>query len=118
FANEVEGDTFVRRPGAPAEILTNEAYGLELDGRYSHDSGFSLSVNGTIQETEITASANNEGNEAQRQPGWQVRVTPSYAFDIADMYATVYGTFSAVDDRFGNTKTRLYLRDTRKLMWV
>ena len=35
FANEVEGDTFVRRPGAPAEILTNEAYGVELDGRYS-----------------------------------------------------------------------------------
>ncbi|AGP80355.1 TonB-dependent receptor [Alteromonas mediterranea MED64] len=115
FANEVEGDTFVRRPGAPAEILTNEAYGVELDGRYSHDSGFSLSVNATIQETEITASANNEGNEAQRQPGWQLRVTPSYAFDIGDMYATVYGTLSAVDDRFGNNENTVVLDGYEKV---
>jgi len=115
FANEVKGDTFVRRPGAPAEILTNEAYGLELDGRYSHDSGFSLSVNATIQETEITASANNEGNESQRQPGWQVRVTPSYGFDIGDMYATVYGTLSAVDDRFGNNENTVVLEGYEKV---
>lgn len=115
FANEVEGDTFVRRPGAPAEILTNEAYGVELDGRYSHDSGFSVSVNATLQETEITASANNEGNEAQRQPGWQVRVTPSYGFDIGDMYATVYGTLSAVDDRFGNNENTVVLEGYEKV---
>ncbi|WP_032096400.1 MULTISPECIES: TonB-dependent receptor [unclassified Alteromonas] len=115
FANEVEGDTFVRRPGAPAEILTNEAYGVELDGRYSHDSGFSLSVNATLQETEITASATNEGNEAQRQPGWQVRVTPSYDFDIGDMYATVYGTLSAVDDRFGNNENTVVLEGYEKI---
>jgi outer membrane receptor protein involved in Fe transport len=115
FANEVEGDTFVRRPGAPAEILTNEAYGVELDGRYSHDSGFSVSVNATLQETEITASATNEGNEAQRQPGWQVRVTPSYGFDIGDMYATVYGTLSAVDDRFGNNENTVVLDGYEKV---
>ncbi len=115
FANEVKGDTFVRLPGAPAEILTNEAYGIELDGRYSHESGFSLSVNGTLQETEITASATNEGNEAQRQPGWQVRVTPSYGFDIGDMYATVYGTLSAVDDRFGDNENTVVLEGYEKV---
>jgi len=115
FTNEVKGDTFVRRPGAPAEILTNEAYGVELDGRYSHDSGFSLSVNATIQETEITASATNEGNEAQRQPGWQVRVTPSYGFEIGDMFATVYGTLSAVDDRFGNNENTVVLDGYEKV---
>ena len=115
FTNEVKGDTFVRRPGAPAEILTNEAYGVELDGRYSHDSGFSLSVYATIQETEITASATNEGNEAQRQPGWQVRVTPSYGFEIGDMFATVYGTLSAVDDRFGNNENTVVLDGYEKV---
>jgi len=115
FTNEVQGDTFVRRPGAPAEILTNEAYGVELDGRYSHDSGFSVSVNATLQETEITASANNEGNEAQRQPGWQVRVTPSYGFELGDMFATVYGTLSAVDDRFGNNENTVVLDGYEKV---
>lgn len=115
FANEVQGDTFVRRPGAPAEILTNEAYGIEFDGKYSHDSGFSLSLNATFQETEITASATNEGNEAQRQPGWQVRMTPSYGFDVGDMYATVYGTFSAVDDRFGDNENTVVLEGYEKV---
>ncbi|QJR81339.1 TonB-dependent receptor [Alteromonas pelagimontana] len=115
FANEVKGDTFVRRPGEPAEILTNEAYGIELDGHYSHDSGFSVNLNGTIQETEITASATNEGNEAQRQPGWQVRVTPSYSFDVNGMYATVYGTVSAVDDRWGNNENTVVLEGYEKI---
>lgn len=115
FANETKGDTFVRRPGDPAELLTNEAYGVELDGKYSHDSGFSISLNGTLQETEITASATNEGNEAQRQPGWQVRMTPSYAFELQGMYATLYGTLSAVDDRFGNNENTVVLEGYEKL---
>lgn len=115
FTNEVKGDTFVRRPGVPAEILTNEAYGIELDGRYDHLSGFSLALNATLQETEITESPTNEGNEAQRQPGWQVRLTPSYDFTLGDMPATVYGTVTAVDDRFGNNENTVVLEGYEKL---
>lgn len=115
FANEVQGDTFVRRPGVPAEILTNEAYGVELDGRYDHISGFSLALNATIQETEITDSPTNEGNEAQRQPGWQFRVTPSYEFTVADMPSTVYANFTAVDDRFGNNENTVTLEGYEKI---
>ncbi|WP_218311182.1 TonB-dependent receptor [Alteromonas antoniana] len=116
FMNEVKGDTFVRRPGAPAEILTNEAYGIELDGNYEHDSGFALNLNATFQETEITASATNEGNEAQRQPGWQVRMTPSYGFETSNgMYGSVYATLSAVDDRFGNNENTVVLEGYEKV---
>ena len=116
FANEVKGDTFVRRPGAPAEILTNEAYGVELDGRYDHDSGFSLALNATLQETEITESPGNEGNEAQRQPGWQVRVTPSYAFEFGEgIYSSLYATLSAVDDRYGNNENTVVLEGYEKI---
>lgn len=116
FSNEVKGDTFVRRPGEPAEILTNEAYGLELDGNYDHESGLSVNLNATFQETEITASATNQGNEAQRQPGWQFRVTPSYEFEVGDgTYVTVYGTYSSVDDRFGNNENTVVLEGYDKL---
>lgn len=115
FTNEVQGDTFVRRPGVPAEILTNEAYGIELDGRYDHMSGFSLAVNATLQETEITESPTNEGNEAQRQPGWQVRMTPSYEFSLGDMPATVYANLSAVDDRFGDNGNTVVLEGYEKV---
>ena len=107
FGNEVKGDSFTAIPGGPSEVFTNEAYGLEIDARWLHESGFSLVLNGTIQETEISVSTDNEGNEAQRQPGYQFRLSPSYDFELGDgMSGTVYGGISLVDDRFsdnGNT---------------
>ncbi|ATC94744.1 TonB-dependent receptor [Pseudoalteromonas tunicata] len=115
FTNEVKGDTFVRRPGEPAEILTNQAYGVELDYSYNHESGFSVNLNSTFQSTEITQSPANKGNEAQRQPKWQMRVTPSYDFELDGMYATIYGTISAVDDRFGNNENTVVLDGYEKI---
>ncbi|KTF13056.1 TonB-dependent receptor [Pseudoalteromonas sp. H105] len=115
FTNEVKGDTFVSRPGVPAEILTNEAYGVELDYNYNHASGLSVNLNSTIQETEITKSPDNKGNQSQRQPKWQVRVTPSYDFELSGMYATLYGTLSAVDDRFGNNENTVTLDGYEKV---
>ncbi|NNG43235.1 TonB-dependent receptor [Pseudoalteromonas sp. NEC-BIFX-2020_002] len=115
FTNKVEGDTFVRRPGEPAEVLTNEAYGVELDYNFNHESGFSINLNSTIQSTEITQSPTNKGNEAQRQPRWQLRATPSYDFELEGMYATLYGTLSAVDDRFGNNENTVTLDGYEKI---
>ena len=62
-----------------------------------------------MQETEITASPTNQGNEAQRQPGWQVRLTPSYDFMLGDVESTVYATIFAVDDRFGDNGNTVVL---------
>jgi len=116
FFNEVKGDTFVSQPGAPAEILTNEAYGVEIDFNYFNDNGFSLNLNSTVQETEITASPANKGNEAQRQPGWQVRMTPSYDIEFSNgMYTTIYGTISAVGDRFANNENTVVLDGYEKV---
>ncbi|MBB1416719.1 TonB-dependent receptor [Pseudoalteromonas sp. SG44-1] len=115
FTNEVKGDTFVSRPDVPAEILTNEAYGVELDYNFNHESGFSVNLNTTLQQTEITKSPKNKGKEAQRQPKWQVRVTPSYDFEVDGMYATLYGTLSAVDDRFGNNENTVTLDGYEKV---
>lgn len=116
FFNEVEGDTFVAKPGDPAEVSTNEAYGVEIDFNYYNDNGFTVNLNSTIQETEITESLNNVGNEAQRQPSWQVRVTPSYDLEFSNgMYATLYGTLSAVGDRFANNENTVTLDGYEKI---
>ncbi|MDF3124865.1 TonB-dependent receptor [Rheinheimera sp. 1928-s] len=110
FYNEVEGDTFVRRPGDPAEVMTNRAYGVELDFNYFTSVGFSLNLNSTLQKTEITESPTNEGNRAQRQPKWQVRLTPSYGFEaFEDTFASVYGTLSAVSDRYSDNENTVTL---------
>lgn len=115
FYNEVEGDTFQTQPGAPVQILTNEAFGVELDAAYYNDNGFSINLNATIQETEITESPDNRGNEAQRQPGWQLRISPSYDFEFGDYFATVYGTLSAVDDRFSDNANSVVLDGYEKI---
>ena len=115
FYNEVKGDTFVTRPGAPVQTLTNEALGLEIDAAYFNDDGFSVAVNATIQDTEITESATNQGNEAQREPGWQLRVTPNYAFEVSGMEANVYGTLIAVDDRFADNGNSVVLEGYEQL---
>ncbi|MDO6717807.1 TonB-dependent receptor [Psychrosphaera sp. 1_MG-2023] len=116
FFNEVKGDTFVSQPGAPAEVLTNEAYGIEIDFNYFTESGLSLSLNSTVQQTEITESPDNRGNEAQRQPGWQIRLTPSYDIDFDNgSWATVYGNISAVGDRFANNENTVTLAGYQKV---
>ena len=116
FYNEVEGDTFVRRPGDPAEVLTNRAYGVELDFNYFTSVGFSVNLNSTLQKTEITESPTNEGNRAQRQPRWQVRLTPSYGFEaFEDTFASVYGTIAAVSDRYADNENTVTLAGYTKI---
>jgi iron complex outermembrane receptor protein len=115
FFNEVQGDTFQVQPGAPVQVLTNEAFGIELDGIYYADNGFSLNLNATIQETEITQSLENQGNEAQRQPGWQLRFSPSYDFEFDDYFGTVYGNLSMVGDRFADNANSVELDGYQKL---
>lgn len=116
FYNEVEGDTFVRRPGDPAEVLTNRAYGVELDFNYFTSVGFSLNLNSTLQKTEITESPTNEGNRAQRQPKWQVRLTPSYGFEAFEgTFASVYGTIASVSDRYADNENTVTLAGYTKI---
>lgn len=116
FYNQVEGDTFVRRPGDPAEVLTNRAYGVELDFNYFTSVGFSLNLNSTLQKTEITDSPTNEGNRAQRQPKWQLRLTPSYGFEAFEgTFASVYGTIAAVSDRYSDNENTVTLAGYTKI---
>jgi outer membrane receptor protein involved in Fe transport len=100
FYTEVDPTFFVALVGQQAVIQTQESMGVEVDAVWETDVGFAVSLNATVQETEIVGGP-NDGNETQRQPGWQVRLTPSWAFDMGDMQGTVYGTVSAVDDRWG-----------------
>lgn len=101
FFTNVAPTFFVRLPGEAAEIQTQRSMGVEVDAIWAHPSGFNVSLNGTVQDTEIKDGP-NAGNQTQRQPRWQVRLTPSYAFQIRKIIdATVYGTLSAVGSRFG-----------------
>lgn len=117
FYNEVEGEVFVTRPGAPAEILTTKAMGVEIDANYIANNGFMLNLNATVQDTEISNHPDPLviGNQAMRQPKWQLRLTPSYGFALANMDATLYGTVSSVSDRYGDNGNTVTLAGYTKL---
>lgn len=115
FLTEVDPTFFVALAGQAATIQTQESMGIELDAMYVSDTGFSLSLNATVQDAEIK-SGPNDGKETQRQPGWQLRLTPSYDFEIgSDIYGTVYGTLSAVDDRWGEPENVNTLKGYEKI---
>jgi outer membrane receptor protein involved in Fe transport len=114
FYTEVDPTFFVAIAGGGATIQTQESTGVELDAIWDTDTGFTLSLNATIQDSEIKSGPNN-GNETQRQPGWQLRLTPSYAFEAGAINGTVYGTISAVDDRWGEPENVNTLKGYEKL---
>ena len=115
FFTRVDPSIFVALAGGGAGLISeNEATGVELDGNWVTDTGFSLNLNATIQSSDIKKGA-NAGKEAQRQPGWQIRLTPSYVFESGDITTTVYGTLSAVDDRFSDPANTVVLDGYEKV---
>ncbi len=115
FYTEVDPSIFVALSGTtPGEISTNEAYGIELDGNFYTDTGFAVNLNATIQESNIKKGV-NAGNEQQRQPGYQLRVTPSYAFDAGATSVKLYGTLTVVDKRFSDNANTVILPSYNKV---
>jgi outer membrane receptor protein involved in Fe transport len=102
FATEIDPRAINFQFGGPSILTTQESRGVELDATWRTDYGFSISFNGTWLESDIkSADVTVDGNETERQPGWQLRVTPAYDFSYGNVQGTVYGTFAAVDDRWG-----------------
>jgi outer membrane receptor protein involved in Fe transport len=112
--------------GGDAILTSQESQGVELDAVWQTDTGFSVSLNATVLDSEISVvsgvdAQGIDGNETERQPGWQLRLTPAYnfavgnLFDLGDVQGTVYGTFSAVDDRFGEAQNVNTLEGYEKL---
>ena len=101
FWTEVDPVAFVPLSGVSnPQISTQEAKGVELDGVWAATEEFMITLNATLQDTEIK-NGPNSGNETQRQPKWQMRLTPSYTFDAGNIETRVYGTIIAVGDRWG-----------------
>ena len=120
FYTEVDPRVVTFVFGGPATLTTQESQGVELDAVWQTDLGFSVSLNATFLDSEIdvtggAADPSIDGKETERQPGWQVRLTPSYDFNFGDVEGVVYGTLSAVDDRFGEAQNVNVLEGYEKL---
>jgi outer membrane receptor protein involved in Fe transport len=98
-------NAFLNDVGGVTQLDDTEAKGVEFDGRWTSDFGFGITGNATIQDTKITKSniASFEGHKAPRQPKWQLRVSPTYDFDIGAAHATLYGTYFKTDKRYSDS---------------
>ncbi len=103
FAIQLEGQ-------APTvEIGGSHAFGVELELVVTPPvDGLTVRFQGTWQEAEfdrLVDSLGNDlnGNRLERQPRWQLRVTPNWERDIAGLgYLTLYGTYGFVGRRFSD----------------
>lgn len=117
FNNKVEGapSGCVVGSGLPCLLQENKAQGVEIDANLLLAGAFALDLNATWQDTEIT-NGPNRGHEVGRQPSLQARLSPSYTLEFADGYdATLYATFSWIDDRFGGDDNTVVLPSYNKV---
>ncbi len=99
----------------PGVISTTEAIGVEIDGNWATDVGFNLKLNATFQSAEFDGGP-DAGNSVPRQPDWHFRLTGSYDFEVGvDVEGTVYGTLTAVDDRFSDSGNTVVLEGYEKV---
>lgn len=102
FANKTEGQPFCDIGGATCERFETKAIGVEIDGNLMLGN-WVFDLNATIQEPEITSAGPNDGNQVQRQPTHQLRLTPSYLMEFSNgVSASLYGTWSLISDRYGD----------------
>jgi len=118
FLNKVEifdGDVGSQRVAA---LLKTRTFGTELDAGLSLDA-FKLNLIGTFQNGEITESAKapeTVGNKIWRQPDVQLRLAPSYNFQLSEnITASLYGAYRYVGSRWNDRDNSYKLDSFTKL---
>lgn len=102
FYNETQGMPDCVVGGGVCTHLETEATGVELDGKL-YWGNFTLGLNATFQDAEIT-SGDFAGNQVQRQPEHQVRLTQSYDLALSNgVDASLYGAVSRVGERYSDS---------------
>lgn len=111
FYNEFTGLPFQQFAGGQnvTRIGDSEAFGVELEAKYEPVENLTLQITGTWQDAEFNNFGGQSGNAVPRQPDLLFRFTPSYEFELPFGSATLYGTYTYVDDRFSDPENFQFL---------
>ena len=93
-----------------ASQFTSETYGLEAEAR-AEFGNFYVDATLTYQDAEIVESTvpANIGNQIQRQPEIQARLSPRFEFDLGSLEGTLYGNLTHAGQRFGDNANTVIL---------
>lgn len=84
-------------------LTSSDTYGMEFDGLVRPFSNFSVTVTGDYQHGKYVAGGPGiTGNQVQRNPDFQARLTPSYRFDTPLGHLNIYATGTYVSKRFAD----------------
>ncbi len=102
--------------GPPASAFKTRAIGVEVDGNL-HFGGLNLGALMTLQNAKVTQSstAAQVGNHVHRQPDFQMRLSPSYEFDLGSAKLTIYGAGSFIGKRWSDLNNTVRLPGYTKL---
>lgn len=112
FHNEFDGlATTQIINGTPlSQIGGAEATGVEAEGSVGPFSGFNLDFSATYLDATYDdfftggGTIDNTGNQVQRQPDWQFRITPYYEVEFGSATANVFATVAYIGDRFSDVE--------------
>ncbi|WP_333574126.1 TonB-dependent receptor [Sphingomonas sp.] len=113
FHNDFNGlATTVITSGAPiASIGGARATGVELEGELRPVRNFTIGFSGTYLDSKYrdfftdNGRTNLTGNQVQRQPKWQWRVSPAYSVDFgSESKATLFTSVTYIGDRFSDVQ--------------
>lgn len=115
FYNKNDSFSSVVGSTVGAVAFKTRSIGMELDGGFTYEN-FSLDFIATIQDPKITESttASDIDNRVLRQPKIQLRVAPSFDFEIGEATATLYGAAQFVGKRYGDNGNTVELAGYEK----
>jgi outer membrane cobalamin receptor len=85
----------------PFENFSVALSGDVMDGKYTHSNGC-VTFQGTINETVCNASYDFDGNQLQRQPSTQGRLTPAYTLPTSWGSLTGWVTYEYIGSHYGD----------------
>ncbi|QUD87876.1 TonB-dependent receptor [Phenylobacterium montanum] len=107
FYNTFKGEPFsqILSSGGPplTETLASESYGLEVEGMVRPFHNAEIEASGNWQDSHYTDQINN-GKQTQRQPSFQMRLTPSYTIPFDWGKVKTYLTYTHVGLRYADVQ--------------
>ena len=89
--------------GVPPVVAGSKTYGAELSGGWHSSFGLGITGDAVLENPKTWAPGDSyDGNQAERIPKYQARITPEYKFGDADTKATLYSTFEALGQRYSD----------------
>ncbi|RJG11427.1 TonB-dependent receptor [Massilia cavernae] len=90
-------------------VSGSKGHGVEFELAVRPITNLQVTLTGNYQNSEYKDNPAIAGNEVQRQPNLQFRLTPSYRIPLGDNAIKLYGTYTHIGDRWADQANLSYL---------